>query len=150
MWPQHHWNKQIRKIIERHFLSACISKSSAHHSLKLHTVNCQTLHSTMWQFEHDMTNSHRGINKTFGVEECWSYIKYSCITSGWPPLGKLIHNVTTPIVIMWPIRQHDFTSAGFICIILLLFVRPKVNRSNFTTGHFALIGHNNPLDWLCV
>ena len=29
----------------------------------------------MWKFDHDQTNSHIIINKTFGVEECWSYIR---------------------------------------------------------------------------
>ena len=27
-------------------------------------------------FGHGQTNSHRVMNKTFGVEECWSYINY--------------------------------------------------------------------------
>ena len=63
--------------IERHFLSACISKSSAHQSLKLHTVNCWTLTSTMWQFDNDLTNSYGVIDKSFGVEEFWSYINAS-------------------------------------------------------------------------
>ena len=39
-----------------------------------------------------------------------------------------------PIVVMWPIRQYNFTSEGFICMILLLFVRVKVKWSNLTTG----------------
>ena len=61
--------------------------------------------------------------------------KYFCITSGWPPPGKLMHNEIIPIVIMWPIMQHNFTSESFICIILLLPGKVKVNRSNFTTDH---------------
>ena len=40
----------------------------------LHTVNCRTLKSTMWKFEHGLTNSHGVINKSFGVEESWSYM----------------------------------------------------------------------------
>ena len=28
----------------------------------------------MWKFDHDQTNSHRVIKKSFGVEECWSNI----------------------------------------------------------------------------
>ena len=40
--------KQANKeYIEGHFLSACISKSSAHPSLKLHTVYIGTLNSMM-------------------------------------------------------------------------------------------------------
>ena len=70
--------KQANKEdIERHFLSACIAESPGHPSLKLHTVNWGTLNSMMWKFDHDQTNSHRVINKSFGVEECWSYINSS-------------------------------------------------------------------------
>ena len=29
----------------------------------------------MWKFDHDQTNSHRVMNKSCGVEECWSNIK---------------------------------------------------------------------------
>ena len=50
-------------------------------------------------------------------------------------MGKLMHNEATSIVVMRPIRQHYFTSEVFICIILLLLVGVKVNRSNFITGH---------------
>ena len=46
-----------------------------------------------------------------------------------------MYNQTIPIVIMWPIRRHSFTSEGFICIILLLLVRVQFNRLNFTTDH---------------
>ena len=48
--------------------------SPAHPSLKLHKVNRGTLKSMMWKFDHYQTNSRRVINKSFGVEECWSYI----------------------------------------------------------------------------
>ena len=47
----------------------------------------------------------------------------------------MIHNEATPIVVMWPIRKHNFIPQGLTCIFLLLLVRVKVNRSNFTTGH---------------
>ena len=67
--------KQANKeYIEGHFLSVYISKSSAHPSLKLHTVNWGTLKSKIWKFDHDQTNSHRVINKSFGLKECWSYV----------------------------------------------------------------------------
>ena len=46
-----------------------------------------------------------------------------------------MYNETKPIVIMWPIREHDFTSEGFICTILLLVVTVEVNRLNFTADH---------------
>ena len=87
----------------------------------------------------------------FGLVGCkhWFPTWYSCITSGWPPLGKLMYNVT-PIVIMWSIRQHTFTSAGLICIILLVLVTVKVNWSNFCYWSCDLIEPNKPLDWLCV
>ena len=58
----------IEEYIEGHFLSAYISKSSAHPSLKLHTANLGTLNSMMWNFDHDQTNSHRVLIKIFGVE----------------------------------------------------------------------------------
>ena len=34
----------------------------------------------MLKFDHDQTNSHRVINKRFGVEECWSYINVQNIS----------------------------------------------------------------------
>ena len=55
------------EYMEGRFLSACISKSSAHPSLRLHTVNLGTLNNTMWKFNHDQTNNHRVINKSFCV-----------------------------------------------------------------------------------
>ena len=61
--------------MEGHFLSTCISRSTAHPSLKLHTVNLGPLNSIMWKFDQDQTNSHRIVNKSFGVEECWFYKK---------------------------------------------------------------------------
>ena len=60
--------------MERYFFSAYISKRSAHPPLKLLTVNWGTLDSLIWKFDHHQANSHRVINKKFGVEECWSYI----------------------------------------------------------------------------
>ena len=74
MTSQGHVHKRIRKIIEMYFLSAYISKSSAHPSLKLLTVNWGTLKSMMYKFDHDQTKNHRIINKRFGVEEWWSNI----------------------------------------------------------------------------
>ena len=50
------------------------SISSRHPFLKLHTVNLGTLNITMWKLDHDQTNSHSVINKSFGAKECWSYI----------------------------------------------------------------------------
>ena len=46
-----------------------------------------------------------------------------------------MYNLTVPVVIMLPIRQHNFTSESFVCIILLLLVRVQVNRLKFTTDH---------------
>ena len=64
--------KQAHKEdIERYFLSAYISKISVHPSLNLLTVHGGTPNRMMLKFDHD---SHRLINKRFGVEECWSYI----------------------------------------------------------------------------
>ena len=57
------------------------------------------------------------------------------------PLGRLILSIAvylldaTSNVVIWPIRQNNFTPKGFICIFLLLLVRVKVNVSKFTTGH---------------
>ena len=51
-----------------------------------------------------------------------------------------MYNLTIVIVIMWPIKQHNFISERFICIILLQLVKVKVNRLNFTTDH--VIGWN--------
>ena len=50
-------------------------------------------------------------------------------------MGKLMYDLTIPIVIMWLIRQHNFNFERFICITLLLLVRVKVTRLNFTTDH---------------
>ena len=36
-----------KEYMERHFLSACISKNSVHQFFKLHTVNCGTLNWMM-------------------------------------------------------------------------------------------------------
>ena len=59
------------------FLCACTSKSSAHPSLKLQTVNWGTINIMIYKFDHGQTNSLRVIIKiSFGVEKCWSYINY--------------------------------------------------------------------------
>ena len=63
--------KQANKDhIEGNFLSACISKSSRHSSLKNFTqlIEAGTLNSMMGKFVHDQTNSHRVIIKSLGVE----------------------------------------------------------------------------------
>ena len=56
--------KQAHKedLIERYFLSAYMSKSSVHPSLKLLTVNWGTLNRMMLNIAHDQTNRHRVIN----------------------------------------------------------------------------------------
>ena len=72
------YKKQTNKeYSEENFLSPCISKSSAHPTLKPNTVNWRTLNSVMWMFDHDQTNSHRVINQSFGVKECWFYIDFN-------------------------------------------------------------------------
>ena len=60
---------------------------------------------------------------------------YSCITSRWPSLGKLMDSETTPIVIMCLVRQHNFNTEGLIWILLLLLVIVKVNSLNLATYH---------------
>ena len=65
-----------KRYIDGHFLSACITKSSEQTSLKLYTVNCATL-KLLYDVapNHNQKNSHRVLNKRFGVKECWSYIR---------------------------------------------------------------------------
>ena len=70
-----------REYIKGHFLSACHPKSSAHPSLKLHTVKWGTINGRMSKFAHDQTNSHGVIIGSFGVEECWSYINIAILSS---------------------------------------------------------------------
>ena len=68
--------KQAYKdYIEGSFLSTCISKISAHPTLKLRRVNWGTLNSMMWKLYHDQTNRHRLIKGSFGVEEWWPNIR---------------------------------------------------------------------------
>ena len=67
-------NNTVYVYIEGHLLSVCISKSSAHPSLKPHSVNLGTLNSRMWKLCDDETNRHGVINESFCVEECCSYI----------------------------------------------------------------------------
>ena len=92
------------------FSSACISISSRHPFLKLHTVNLGTLNITMWKLDHDQTNSHSVINKSFGAKECWSYINIIQIStySSW---SKIYYKIfySASIYIYIHVYSYDIT-----------------------------------------
>ena len=48
----------------------------------------------MFKFDLDQTNSHRVINKRFGVEECWSYISFLSLSKPHQYLkGRFNHSI---------------------------------------------------------
>ena len=125
-------NKHIRKIKERYFLSAYSSKSSAHPSLKLLTVNWGTLSRMMWKFDHDQKNSHRGINKRFGVEECWFYIRLFCThNAAMLPAGiSLVKSWHTDVTLA-PNRADEYIASMSSVVHVVGAQEPKIKSVIF-------------------